>query len=151
METMQTKQLSLIRNSFHLNYLLTTIDFDSKHTRRLTQKKLIPIYKFKCNYIPSFLDNFKETMEIIYNHFPYNYREIKDTDIFKNIKSSKRDEYFDLYVPSTYDPACNDIQIRLLPQVFSSLNLSQDDKFVDLGSSAGLYSLKSILLSRSRF
>jgi len=74
----------------------------------------------------------------LYAHFPYNFKDLKDPDILENINKARKEEYFNLYSPLQYDPACNDIQLHLLPKVISAMQLSADDILVDLGSSAGL-------------
>ena len=137
-----------ISNRYHLTYLLNTIDFDSKATRRAVESREIPIY------ITPLIHHEKqsradEILEYLYGEVPFT---LKDLDEGKKaeIKSTRKEEYFTLYSPNEYDPALCDIQFSLLPSVIDSLNLRKDDVFVDLGSSSGRLVMAAKLYSNCK-
>ena len=136
--------LTKVLNSFHLNYLVRTIDCDSRQTRRLLLQQSIPIYcipQSEGNF-----DAFSQVLKECYEHLPYDFKELSSTEK-QMMENTRREEFFELYKPSEYDPALNDIQLDLLPRVISSFMLQQSDTLVDLGSSTGRLIMASRLLT----
>ena len=80
---------------------------------------------------------------------PYTLKDLDEGEKAE-IKSVRKNEYFELYSPNEYDPALCDIQLSLLPRVINTFQLSGDDTFVDLGSSTGRLVVATKLYSNCR-
>jgi len=127
---------------------MNTIDFDCKGTRNQVSSKTVPIYLYpaKSGHSQEVQDVFGRIMTDLYSHQPYELKEMTGADL-EVINNARKREFFELYRPSNYDPALNDIQLDLLPRVVSSLELTQDDSIVDLGSATGRLVIACKMLS----
>lgn len=145
---MEVPSLPVIRSGMHLSYLMNTIDFDCKGTRNQISTKSIPIFLHpeKSSHTQEITEVFRKTMTELYSHQPYELKEMSGPDLHE-VNSARKREFFELYRPSNYDPALNDIQLDLLPRVVDSLQMRSEDSIVDLGSSTGRLILATRMLS----
>jgi hypothetical protein len=111
--------------------------------------KEIPIYLAPFEALDENKDDndvFGSLMNSLYSHHPYELKDLSGEEL-ESVNVARKREFFELYRPSNYDPALNDIQLQLLPRVVKSLELSVIDKFVDLGSATGRLVIASRILT----
>lgn len=128
---------NIVKNSRHLQFLVYTVDFDGRRTRKQMLTGQMPVELMGTTRD---CDEWVNVMKNTYDHV----RSIMALD------EAKRVEYEELFAPKNYDPARNDLQHVLLPRVVESLQLTAQDVFCDLGSSTGALVLAVRMLSPCR-
>ena len=89
----------VVGNSFHLSYLLNTIDCDSKQTRKAIKSRKLPIYCDAAAIDPPSASEFKSAMEKMYNHYPNEFHgghQDKKYHI-EDVTKAKHSEFFELF------------------------------------------------------